>query len=143
MKKRTTSFCPQSIPLRVAAAAELRTPSRFWCSASNPMKTYVGVLVGILAAASGAAAQSNDSRRLPFAQSSGPAAPPAVITLQDALERARMLDADVQSAVTDVRAAGEDRQQAKSSLLPSVSNSTQYLGTQGNGLTPSGRYVSN
>jgi len=71
------------------------------------------------------------------------AAPPVVITLQDALERARRLDVDVQSAVTDVKSAGEDRLQAKSSLLPSISNSTQYLGTQGNGLTPSGRYVSN
>src|SRR5215831_2657862 len=103
------------------------------------MKTILVTLAGVLAAASLAAAQSNDGRRLPFVQPNGQPPAPLVITLQDALQRAKMFDADVQSAVTDVKVAGEDRQQAKSSLLPSVSNSTQYLGTQGNGLTPSGR----
>jgi outer membrane protein TolC len=107
------------------------------------MKTILVALAGILATVSLAAAQTNDSRRLPFVQPNGQPPPPQVITLQDALERARMFDADVQAAITDVKIAGEDRQQAKSSLLPSISNSTQYLGTQGNGLTPSGRFVSN
>lgn len=107
------------------------------------MKRILLVLASVLAAASWAAAQSNNSPRLPFAQPNGAAAAPVVITLQDALERARKLDVDVQSAVTDVKFAGEERQQAKASLLPTISNSTQYLGTQGNGLTPSGRYVSN
>src|SRR5215468_8103406 len=107
------------------------------------MKTILVVLAGILAVASLAAAQSNDSRRLPFVQPNGQPPAPQVITLQDALQRAKTLDVDVQAAMTDVKVAGEDRQQAKSSLLPSISNSTQYLGTQGNGLTPSGRFVSN
>jgi outer membrane protein TolC len=39
--------------------------------------------------------------------------------------------------------AGEERVQAKSSLLPGISVTSQYLGTQGNGVNPSGRYVSN
>src|SRR5438105_2754396 len=78
---------------------------------------------------------------LQLVQPQGPAAPPPVITLQDALDRARQLDVQYQLAVTDAVIAREDRIQAKSSLLPSVSHLTEYLGTQGNGLTPNGRYV--
>jgi outer membrane protein TolC len=73
----------------------------------------------------------------------GPTAPPPLITLQDALERAKKLDAQFQSAAADVAISREDRLQAKASLLPSVSHKTEYLGTQGNGVLPSGRYVSN
>ncbi len=59
-----------------------------------------------------------NGQRLPLAQSQGASAPPVVITLQDALERARKLDYEVQSAVADVKSAGEERVQAKASLLP-------------------------
>jgi outer membrane protein TolC len=76
-------------------------------------------------------------------QPEGPAAPPIVITLQDALDRAKNNDVQLQSAIADAQVAREDRAQAKASLLPSVSNSTQYLGTQGNGSLPTGRFVSN
>src|SRR4030095_14673843 len=76
-------------------------------------------------------------------QPEGPAAPPIVITLQDAQERARNNDAQFQLAVADAQVAREDRIEAKASLLPSVHNSTQYLGTQGTGQTPNGRFVSN
>jgi outer membrane protein TolC len=100
-------------------------------------------LLSVLAAASWAAAQSDSGQRLPLAQSQGASAPPVVITLQDALERARKLDAELQSALSDIMTAGEERVQAKSSLLPGISVTSQYLGTQGNGVNPSGRYVSN
>jgi outer membrane protein TolC len=63
--------------------------------------------------------------------------------LQDALDRARKIDAQFQSSVADVAITREDRRQARSSLLPSVSYTTQYLGTQGNGISPSGRFVTN
>ena len=66
-------------------------------------------------------------------QPQGPAAPPIVVTLQDALDRAKSNDVQLQSAVADAQVAREDRFQARTALLPSVSNSTQYLGTQGNG----------
>jgi len=88
-------------------------------------------------------AQSVNGQRLPLVQPQGAAAAPIVITLQDALERARRLDVEVQSAIADVNSAGEDRKQAKAALLPGVSITSQYLGTQGNGVNPSGRYVSN
>jgi hypothetical protein len=76
-------------------------------------------------------------------QPQGPAAPPIVVTLQDALDRAKSNDVQLQSAIVDAQVAREDRFQARTALLPSVSNSTQYLGTQGNGTLPSGRFVAN
>ena len=63
--------------------------------------------------------------------------------MQDALDRAKRFDVQVQTAISDAAAAREDRAQAKSSLLPSIINTTQYLGTQGNGVLPTGRYVTN
>jgi outer membrane protein TolC len=76
-----------------------------------------------------------------FARPQGLAAPPAVITLQDALTRARAIDPVVQSALGDVNIAVEDGRQAKAARLPSLSGTAQYIGTQGNGITPNGRYV--
>jgi outer membrane protein len=69
--------------------------------------------------------------------------PPAVFTLKDALERARKFDATYFSAATDAKLAHEDRTQARAALLPSVGFTTQELLTKGNGLLPSGRYVTN
>ena len=65
------------------------------------------------------------------------------ITLSDALDRARKIDSQLLSAVTDAAVAREDRVQAKAAMLPAATSTTQYLGTQGNGTLPSGRYVSN
>jgi len=76
-------------------------------------------------------------------QPQGPAAPPIVVTLQDALDRAKSNDVPLQTAITDALVAREDRFQSRVALRPSVSNSTQYLGTQGNGTLPSGRFVTN
>ncbi|HEX7797880.1 MAG TPA: TolC family protein [Vicinamibacterales bacterium] len=70
------------------------------------------------------------------------AAPP-LITLKDALDRARDLDAQYRSATTDAEIARQDRLQARNSLLPTFSNSTQYLGTQGDTPLATGRFVSN
>jgi len=63
------------------------------------------------------------------------------MTLQDALDRARAIDTVVQSAVGEVNFASEDARQAKAARLPSLSGTGQYIGTQGNGLTPNGRFV--
>jgi outer membrane protein len=65
------------------------------------------------------------------------------VTLQDALERARKNDPLFLSAISDAKSAHEDRIQARAALLPTISATTQYLGTQGNGTTPNGRYVTN
>jgi outer membrane protein TolC len=83
------------------------------------------------------------AQNVPLVQPEGPAAPPIVVTLQDALDRARNNDVQFQSAIADALVAREDRAQAGASLLPGVRNSTQYLPTQGNGALPTGRFVSN
>src|SRR6266700_6561585 len=92
---------------------------------------------------SSASAQTPEPPALQFARPQGPAAPPPVITLQDALDRAKQVDAQYQLAIADATVAREDRIQAKSALFPSASHTTQYLGTQGNGKLPSGRFVTN
>jgi outer membrane protein TolC len=79
-------------------------------------------------------------------QPSGPgqATPPTTVTLQDALERARKLDPTLLGAVSDARSAREDRLQARNAMLPTITATTQYLGTQGNGGKVSdGRFVTN
>src|SRR5665213_3733793 len=68
---------------------------------------------------------------------------PAVITLQDAIDRARRYYAQYRAAVTAAALANQDRVQARASLLPSLSYRQEYLGTQGNGVIPTGRYVTN
>jgi outer membrane protein len=73
----------------------------------------------------------------------GQSAPPLTVTYQDALERARKNDATFLAAQGDAKSAHEDRLQARNAMLPQVSDSTQYLGTQGNGKTPEGRFVTN
>src|SRR6202171_875395 len=73
----------------------------------------------------------------------GQSTPPVTVTLQDALERARKNDPLFLSAISDAKSAHEDRVQARAALLPNISATTQYLGTQGNGITPNGRYVTN
>ncbi len=74
----------------------------------------------------------------------GQATPPTTVTLQDALERARKLDPTLLGATWDAKSAREDRIQARNAMLPQISATTQYLGTQGNGGRVSdGRFVTN
>jgi outer membrane protein len=80
---------------------------------------------------------------LPLIQPQGVAGPPVLITLQDAIDRAQKLDSQYLASVTDAQVALEDRRQAKSAMLPQLSGTVQDLTTQGNGLTPSGRFITN
>jgi outer membrane protein TolC len=73
-----------------------------------------------------------------------PSKPPVVITLADAIEQARQVDAHFHSALTDAKLAREDRAQARNAILPAVSYTSQALLTQGNGgRTAVGRFVTN
>ena len=74
--------------------------------------------------------------------SPGESQAPIVITLQDALQRARKLDPTYRSAVADAGIAHEDHAQARAALLPSVSETTEYLYTEGTG-TSTPRYIAN
>jgi outer membrane protein len=76
-------------------------------------------------------------------QPQGAAGPPILITLQDAIDRAQTLDSPYLASVSDAQVALEDRRQAKSAMFPQFSGTVQDLVTQGNGLTPSGRFITN
>src|SRR5689334_10194387 len=93
------------------------------------------LVTAILVAASVASAQtiapSAVDVPVQLATPSGSTAPPATITLKDAIERARRNDATTLSAIADAKAAHDDRNIARAALLPNISYSTQYLGTQG------------
>lgn len=74
---------------------------------------------------------------------SGETAPPLTITLTDAIARARKNYAQYLLTISNAKIAREDRIQARAALLPSLGYTQQYLGTQGNGRLPTGRYVTN
>jgi len=76
--------------------------------------------------------------------SSSPGGAPVVITLADALQRAKQNDATFQTSVADAEIAREDRVQAKAALLPVITNTTQFLGNSPtpNNVVPNGRFVS-
>ena len=68
--------------------------------------------------------------------------PVPIITLEEALQRARANSPQFQAAVTESKIAHEDRVQARAALLPSLNYNNQYLYTEGNS-TPSGRIIAN
>jgi outer membrane protein TolC len=83
------------------------------------------------------------SPQQPAADSSSKNSAPLTLTLQDALERAEKYSPQFQAAVTATKMARGNVVQARSTLLPSADILTQELLNQGNGVLPSGRYVSN
>ncbi len=96
-------------------------------------------------AAQATSPESGGESEVQLLKPSGPgqAAPPTTVTLQDALERARKLDPTLLGATSDAKSAREDRIQARNGMLPTITGTSQYLNTQGNGITPDGRYVTN
>ncbi len=61
---------------------------------------------------------------------------PVTITLQDALQRARLNDPQYRSAATDLGVAREDRVQARAAVLPNVNYNNSFIYTQGTGALP-------
>src|SRR5271165_6226035 len=92
------------------------------------LRSWVFILV-LLAWASSSFAQVT----LTAAQSPG-ATPtsgaPITITLQDALQRARLNDPHYRSAITDLGLAREDRVQARAGLLPNLNYNNSFIYTQ-------------
>lgn len=72
---------------------------------------------------------------------------PVVITLQDALQRARALDPTYRTALTAAGVAREDHVQARAALLPSMNYNTEFIYTQGIGIpvttTGDTRFIAN
>ena len=118
---------------------------------TTPFQSFVGrttiVLLEILLAVS-AFAQDSPSRV--SGQILTPAATaetdstrvPLVLTLQDALKRAKANDPQFRSALTDLGVAHQDTVQSRAQLLPNVNYNMQYIYTQGNG-TATGRFLAN
>lgn len=65
------------------------------------------------------------------------------IDLKTALDLARKNSPAFQSAAISSQLAREDRKQAKDGLLPSLNYLNQYIYTQGDGVRPSGAFISN
>ena len=99
-------------------------------------------LTVLLCASSAGAQEVPAGPTLQLVRPEGSAGAPIVITLADALQRAKQNDAQFQASVADAEIAREDRVQAKAGLLPAFSYTTQYLGNQPNGVNPNGRFVS-
>ena len=70
-------------------------------------------------------------------------AAPLTITLQDALARARQNEPQFLAASSAAKLAHEDTAQARAALLPSAGIRSDFLNNQGNGIFPSGRFVTN
>jgi len=118
------------VHLRLARGVTMNRRSLNWFSAAVSAVTLAGSVYGQGAAAANSAG---------LAQSSAP----ITLTLQDALGRAQMNAPQLLSAVNDANQAREDVLQAQAAQRPNVSFRSEYLGTQGNGLLPSGRFVTN
>ncbi len=76
-------------------------------------------------------------------QARGSKEAPSTLTLKDALALAEKNDPVMLAATSDALSAGEDRKQARAALYPSLSGRSEYLGTQGDGILPQGRFVTN
>jgi outer membrane protein TolC len=97
------------------------------------------------AQAAGNSAQGQTAPTIQLAAPPTPATagPPLTLSLADALSRAQQNSPQFQAAVTIVKLAKENQVQARAAMLPSTDNLTQYLNTQGNGISPVGRFVTN
>jgi len=69
---------------------------------------------------------------------------PLVLTLQDALARAKANDPQFRAALTELGLAHQDTVQSRAGLLPNASYNMQFIYTQGNGSpAPTVRYAAN
>jgi outer membrane protein TolC len=82
------------------------------------------------------------ANQLQLSQPGKEAPPPRVLTLQEAMELARINSPQLASANITALLAHEDRVQANAALLPNANWFNQFIYTQPNG-TPSGVFVAN
>jgi outer membrane protein TolC len=76
-------------------------------------------------------------------QGAAPSGAPLTLTLSDAIARAQKNSPDFQRALAAVKIAHGNQVQARAAMLPTISGLGQYLNTQGNGISPVGRFVTN
>ena len=100
------------------------------------------IVIVLLACAATASAQNAPVPPLTLSHPAGPTGPPIVITLTDALQRAKQYEPQFLAAAADAALAHEDSVQARAARLPSFSDSTQYIGNQASPGLRTGRFVS-
>jgi outer membrane protein TolC len=114
----------------------------------RPQKGTISCLAVILSASAALGQTQIPSRFASAEQTSTPqrtslGTAPITITLQDALARAQGNEPQFLAALNAANVAHEDTVQARAALYPGLGIRSEYLNTQGNGLLPSGRYVTN
>ena len=70
-------------------------------------------------------------------------APPLTLTLVDAISRAQKNSPDFLSATEQAKLAQHNQVQARAAMLPSISGRVDYQNTEGNKVSPVGRFVTN
>ena len=90
----------------------------------------------------GAGAQNGPAVPLTLAHPEAPSAAPIVLTLADALQRAKQYEPTFLASTADAAIAQEALTQAKASMLPAFGATTQYIGNQESPALRTGRFVS-
>jgi outer membrane protein TolC len=109
------------------------------------MNVRTSALVAIATLVLGAAnagAQNGPTVPLVLAHPDAPSGAPLVVTLADALQRAKQYEPTFLASAADAANAVDDRAQAKASMLPAFGATTQYLGNQSSPGLRTGRFVS-
>ena len=99
----------------------------------GPCRTCSFFILAVLVIGTPSFAQVTSSPQNQDASSAPANGAPFTITLQDALQRARLNDPQYRSSVTDLALAREDRVQARAGLLPNVNFNNSFIYTQGTG----------
>ncbi|HEY6368969.1 MAG TPA: TolC family protein [Candidatus Sulfotelmatobacter sp.] len=123
---------PISLPAAEETPAHIGPLSNFWI--------FILVLVSL---GGSSFAQFTLEAQTPGANATPTSGAPITITLQDALQRARLNDPQYRSAVTDLGLAREDRVQARAGLLPNVNYNNSFIYTQGTGEPPASKFIAN
>src|SRR5690348_229663 len=121
-----------------------------WVHFRGCLLNFSAALVGVLLFCGSARAQtqSNGAEAPPATlQLAAPpwtsTAPPMTLTLADAIARAEKNSPDFQSAAEQAKLAQHNRVQARAAMLPSISYRMDYQKTQGDKISPVGRFVTN
>ena len=97
------------------------------------MKTAIAAVAMVILSALPSRAQDTQAATsgppIQLARPDAPTASPAVITLADALQRAKQNDTTFLSSAADAESAREDRVQARASLLPTITKPRSFSAT--------------
>ncbi|MFL6415998.1 MAG: TolC family protein [Bryobacteraceae bacterium] len=110
----------------------------------TPQKRWArSITLAVMLISFGLPGSAQNANRSMFGDSAAAKQEPVTLTLKDAIALATKNDPTVLAASTDALSAHEDFRQSREALYPSLSGRSEYLGTEGNGKLPSGRFVTN